>query len=362
MKPVIPLISDEPVRGAIGDLRPFQTAGLDSVRRYIRRELPGGPINRLLGTWPTEAGPGTCTFSMPITRWLEDGFGIYWGGISALFADAPLALAIWTGLPAGKVAATTELNMSFVRPITRATTNIVGRARTIHLGSTVGLSSIEIADQNGRLLGFGSTRCMIVDVPVDPTAEVPEPDTGPDDPPDPYLREPPSEGCYFALDDIISLAPTEIQGMIAAGQLTFPIARLTGWRLVEAQSGRVVGTLPTSPWFSNGGPAIYGGMLAWLADFMMGGAVYSTQGVGDVFATIDMNIRYTRPALIGTGDLTATAEIRHAGKRLRVSSCDITDAAGKRVAMATSSYLVLPGGAAALAQGHTADEILRDNA
>lgn len=357
---MVDLIPDEPVRGAIGDLRAFQTPGLESIRRYIRGELPGGPMNRLLGSRPTEAGPGTCTFSMPITRWLEDGFGIYWGGIFALFADAPLALAIWTGLPAAKVATTTELNMSFVRPITRATTNIVGRARTIHLGTTVGLSSIEIADQNGRLLGFGSTRCLIGDVPVDVTADLPAPDTGPDDPPDPYLREPPSEGCYFSIDDIVALPPIELQRRAVAGEVYFPITRLTGWRPVDMQPGRVVGTLPTSPWFSNGGPAIYGGMLAWLADFMMGGAVYSMQEAGDVFATIDMNIRYTRPAIVGTGDLTATAEVRHSGKRLRVSACDISDASGKRVAMATSSCLVLPGGAAALAQGHTADEILRE--
>jgi uncharacterized protein (TIGR00369 family) len=357
---MVHIVVDEPVRGAIGDLRAFQTPGLESIRRYIRGELPGGPLNRLLGSRPTEAGPGTCTFSMPITPWLEDGFGIYWGGIFALFADAPLALAIWTGLPAGKVATTTELNMSYVRPITRATTNIVGRARTIHMGTNVGLSSIEISDQNGRLLGYGSTRCLILDVPVDPDAELPQPDTGPDDPPDPYLREAPSEGCYFSLDDIVSLTPVELQRKAVAGHVYFPITQLTGWRPVDMQPGKVVGTLPSSPWFSNGGPAMYGGMLAWLADFMMGGAVYSMQDVGDVFATIDMNVRYTRPALIGSGDLTATAEVRHAGKRLRVSSCDITDAAGNRVAMATSSCLVLPGGAAALAQGHTADEILRE--
>jgi uncharacterized protein (TIGR00369 family) len=358
---MVHLVPTEPPRGAIGDLRAFQTPGLDSVRRYIRGDLPGPPLSRLLGARPTEAGPGTVTFSMPITPWLEDGFGVYEGGIFALFADAPLALAIWTGLPAGKAPPTTELNLSFVRPITRATTNIVGRARTIHLGSQVALASIEISDQNGRLLGFGSTRCLIVDVPVDPDADLPAPDTGPDDPPDPYLREPPGEGCYFTLDDIVTMAPIDLQAMaLLRGEVIFPITRLTGWRPTRIEAGATEGTLPTSPWFSNGGQAIYGGMLAWLADFMMGGAVYSMLDRGDVFATIDMHIRYIRPALVGTGDVTARAEVRHAGNRLRVSSCDITNAEGKRVAMATSSCLVLPGGAADLARGRLPDEILRE--
>lgn len=99
--------------------------------------------------------------------------------------------------------------------------------------------------------------------------------------------------------------------------------------------------------------------MAWLADFAMGSSVYSMPGAGDVYATLDMNVRYTRPALIGGGVLIARAEVRHAGKRLRVASCDIDNAEGKRVAMATSSVLVLPGGAADLARGRLPDEIVR---
>ncbi len=33
-------------------------------------------------------------------------------------------------------------------------------------------------------MGYGTTRCLIVDSPVDPDVEYPEPDTGPDDPPE----------------------------------------------------------------------------------------------------------------------------------------------------------------------------------
>ncbi len=308
---------------------------------------------------PSDAGLGTATFSMPITPWLEDGFGLVWGGVFALFADAPLASAIWTGLPAGRVSTTSELNMSFVRPITRETTNIVGRAETIHLSSQVGLSSIQVSDQNGRLLGFGSTRCLITDVPVDPHANYPEPDTGADDPPDPYLREPPTDG-YFSLDEILNGVPIELERKALRGGIAFPIVRLTGAKLTGVEDGFVEFRLPSSPWFSNGGPAIYGGMLAWLADFTMGSAVYSTLGAGDVFATLDMNVRYTRPAMIEDGGLTAQGHVRHKGSRLRVSSCEITNSDGKRVAMATSSSLVIRGGAHQLARGRLPDEILRD--
>jgi uncharacterized protein (TIGR00369 family) len=128
---------------------------------WMGGELPAPPIFRLTGMRPTEAGLGKATFSMPVTRWLEDGFRLYWGGVYALFADAPLAAAVWTTLPAGKMVTTSELNMSFVRPMSRKTGNMIGRAETVHAGRQVGLSRIEVTDQEGRMLAFGSTRCLI---------------------------------------------------------------------------------------------------------------------------------------------------------------------------------------------------------
>ncbi len=350
-------ITDEPFRGSIGDLRAFQRPGLETFRRFIRGELPAPPMSRLAGMRPTEAGLGRATFTMPVTRWLEDGFGLYWGGVYALFADAPLACAIWTTLPAGKAVTTSELSLSFVRPMSRKTSNMIGRAETIHSGSQVGLSSVQITDQDGRLLAFGSTRCLISDVPIDPKAEFPAPKTGPADPPDPYLRPAPDDG-YFSFDEVMNGMPIAMQQRTVAGEKIFPVWRLTGYRPTLVEEGRVNATLPSSAWLSNGGPAIYGGLLAWAAEFTMGAAVYSTLGRGDVFATLDMHIRFTRPALINSGDLTLSASVNHRGRLLRVCSCNVDNAEGKRVAMATSSALVVEGGVNELRKGRLPDEIL----
>ena len=352
-------ITDERFRGAIGDLRAFQKPGLETFRRYIRGELPGPPISRLLGTRPTEAGLGKATFAMPVTRWLEDGFGLYWGGVYALFADAPLACAIWTTLPPGKVVATSELNLSFVRPMSRKTAGMVGRAETIHSGNQVGLSMIQITDQDGRLLAFGSTRCLVTDVPVDPSADYPPPDLGPSEPADPWMRPAPDDG-YFGLDEVMTGTPIALQKRTVAGEKIFPVWRLTGYRPTAIEEGRMTAVLPSSPWFSNGGPSIYGGLLAWAAEFTMGAAVYSTLPAGDVFATLDMHIRFTRPALINSGDLTLSATVNHRGRLLRVTSCNIDNAEGKRVAMATSSALIVEGGVRELRKGRLPDEILAE--
>ena len=118
------------------------------------------------------------------------------------------------------------------------------------------------------------------------------------------------------------------------------------------------GLLPSSPWFSNGSPFIYGGLLAWAAEFTMGAAVYSTLSAGDVFATLDMHIRFTRPALVNSGHLSLMATVNHRGRLLRVSSCNIDNSEGKRIAMATSSALVVEGGVRELRKGRLPDEIL----
>jgi uncharacterized protein (TIGR00369 family) len=196
-------------------------------------------------------------------------------------------------------------------------------------------------------------------VPVDVDAEYPAPDLGPTDSVDPYLRPPPEDG-YFSLDHVMNGAPIELLRRLTAGEKNIPICRLTGYRPVSVEEGRFRSVLPSSPWFSNGGPAIYGGLLAWAAEFTMGSAVYSTLSAGDVFATLDMHIRFTRPALIDSGDFTLEASVNHRGRLLRMSSCNIDNAEGKRVAMATSSALLVEGGARELRKGRLPEEIMAE--
>ena len=353
----MPNITDEPYRGAIADLRALQQPGLDTFRRYIHGELPLPPIWRLTGMRPTEAGLGQATFSMPITPWLADGTGIYWGGIYALFADSPLASAIWTTLPAAKVLTTSELNICFVRPITAQTSNIIGHARTVHSGSQVGLSTVQISDQDGRTLAFGRSRCLISAFPVDPEDVFPAPALGPASPEDPFLRAGPSSD-FCNLHELADWTPIDLQRNTIEQGRTHPVWLLTGYRVTEIEDGLCRSTLPSSSWFSNGSFSINGGLLAWAADFTMGAAVYSTLPAGDLFATLDMHVRFIRAANIESGPLTLVAEVHHRGRQLRVSTCNINNADGKRVAMATGSALVIPEGAKMLSDGMKPEEII----
>lgn len=348
----------EPVRGSFGDPAHFALPGLEVMRRYVHRETTPLPLQHLLGSRPTEVGPGSATFSMPVTRWLEDSMGIVWAGFYALFADAPLSTALYTALPPGKAVTTAELFLSFVRPTTRRSGNYIGRARAVHSGRRQGLSQIHIEDRHGKLLAYGSTRCIINDVPILDGLE-PMPVEPPiTDPPDPYLREAPD-------DEYVDLAQLAERPMIEnmkdwlRGSLPLGPARyLLGQQMVDVQKGRFVMQIPTSPWFSNVGPFVHGGVIAWAADTAMSGAIGTLMGPGEMGATMDLEVRFLRPVPLESGPLTGVANVIHAGKRVFVASVTIEDERRRPVAIASGSALLVPGGVRELMRGKLPDEIV----
>ncbi len=254
MEPMI----NEPVRGTIGDMSFLRLPGLDAMRRAVRGEAPRPPIHHLTGLRPTEAGLGRMTFSMPVTPWLEDAAGIIWGGVFAFFADAPISLALYTGLPPGKLPMTSELSINYLRPATRDTGTMIGRARSVYLGRDVGVSEATIEDRHGRTLAHATTRCVVVDIPFDSDAELGLPAENIDEPADPYLRTPPdsawSELSVFEGEKVPSMRRF-VDGVHPPG----PVQLLTGARFMSVEHGRAAMSWPASPWFSAGGPAMYGG-------------------------------------------------------------------------------------------------------
>lgn len=348
---------DEPVRGSFGDPALFARSGIDVMRRYQHGEVTPLPLQHLLGTRPTEVGPGATTFSMPVTRWLEDATGIVWAGIYALFADAPLGAALYTTLPPGRIVTTAQLFLSFVRPTTRETGNYIGRARTLHIGKREGLSRIHIEDRHGRMLAYGSTRCIINDVPVIPDLE-PAPVEPPiEDPPDPYRRPVPDD-LYIDVEKFASRPMLEnLEAWIEETVPLGPWQMLLGPEMIEASSGRFGMRIPTSPWFSNGGPYMHGGVMAWACSSALSAAIETTLETGEMSGAVDLEVRFLHPVPIDSGNLTAIAEIEQIGSRVRVASATLQDDEGRAVALASGSAMVIADGVRGLMRGKLPDEI-----
>ena len=125
-----------------------------------------------------------------------------------------------------------------------------------------------------------------------------------------------------------------------------PIAALMGFRPVEVEPGRVVfeGTPDESVYNPIG--TVHGGYVCTLADTVAACAVHTTLDAGTIYTSIDLNVSYTRPVTRGSGTLRAVGTVVKPGRRVAFCRADIFDGAGKVVATATSSCLVMPGAAA----------------
>jgi uncharacterized protein (TIGR00369 family) len=336
----------ETVRGGYADRSVLGFDGLERMRLTIAGRLPAPPIHHLTGLTPVEAGEGSSTFTMPASPWWRTPAGLFSAGTMAFLADAPLGSAIVTTSPPGQLIVTSDLSMSYLRPASTESGELIGRARLIHTGKRVALSEIVVEDAHGRMLAHGTTRCFLFE-PLPATPEPPDPDSlepqAPGyDSPDPWQREPlggvvPQE----AWDERSGL---EVYRDLIAGRLPSPpVHHFTGGRFTEMDEGRAVFVQPATEWLNSPARAMYGGAIAWTVDIALSGAVHTTVPAHSAFAPLDLKVNFVRPVFPDMRDLTAEAHVTHRGRSLAVASCELRNGDGKPVAIGTCSSIILPG-------------------
>jgi len=121
-----------------------------------------------------------------------------------------------------------------------------------------------------------------------------------------------------------------------------PLAVLLGFRAVEAEAGRVVFEVTPDESVYNVFGVVHGGLVCALADTVTALAVRTTLEVGVRYTSIDLNVSYTRAVTRDSGTLRAVGTVVKPGRRVAFSQAEIFDSAGKLVATATSSCLILP--------------------
>jgi uncharacterized protein (TIGR00369 family) len=116
-----------------------------------------------------------------------------------------------------------------------------------------------------------------------------------------------------------------------------PFARLLGIELVNlGEASAILGLDVRADLLQNHG-VVHGGVIASLVDTAAAFGVSTLLAAGETTTTIDLTIHYLRP--VTQGRLTATAEVRRAGKRVIVLSVDVTDAQRETVATAVTAFL-----------------------
>jgi uncharacterized protein (TIGR00369 family) len=337
----IPFISREPARGAHWDSTALQMSGLEIMRAQLERRLPEPPITVLTGLRVSDVSLGKTTFAMPASPWWQTGAGVFLAGTLAFVADAPLGCAILTGAPAGVGLATSELSISFLRPGTIRSQVLIGRGSIIHATRSLGLSEAYVEDGRGRLLAHATSRCVLAPIPptgADRRERLSIPDAVE---PAPYLT--PAEGEVEGQAFWDSTPGIEVMRRYVSGAFVPPVFRFFGLRGVALSDGEMTIAMPASPWLSTALGVIYGGALALLADAAITTATATTIPPATAFSPLDLKVNFLRPVAPHPGELVARARVVHRGRTIAVLTCEIINAEGKTVAMATASVLILPG-------------------
>jgi uncharacterized protein (TIGR00369 family) len=118
-----------------------------------------------------------------------------------------------------------------------------------------------------------------------------------------------------------------------------PVAELLGIRLVSVDDGECVFEMEAVPEHANPMGTVQGGVICALADAAMGLAYASLLDDGESFTTLELKTNYLRQ--VTDGKLVATGRVVHAGRTIGLTTCDVVDAEGRKVAHATSTCMTL---------------------
>lgn len=302
---------------------------------------PEPPLSRLTGMRITAAGDGTATFELPLTDWLCSSLGTISLGPLTVPADAAIACAIISRLPAETGPTTAELSLRMLGPV-RPGNTVTARASVIELGSTLAFAGASVTDGDGRLVAHATSLCMLLSLPAAQATRPAPPPALRDQPrglPDPWQRS--AIGAPVPASAWDRLSGLEVMRQQIAGTLPLPpIHHLTGLSLVSAEPGAVTLILPATEWLCAPPPGrVQGGAVAILAEAAITGAIQTTLPAGATPNPVDLKVNYLRPLAASGGVAVATGTVVHAGRRLAVANAQVHDSDGQPVAVATGSAL-----------------------
>jgi uncharacterized protein (TIGR00369 family) len=129
---------------------------------WQRGELPAPPLCNFFGLRPVEHGPGTMTWTLPATEWLDNAFGVTYGGALAILADSAIGGAIWMTMDRGQVLASLNLHVYFFRPVLADGRDMIGRGTITRSGRSLRVAGAEVFDADGNLVAMGTGSARIV--------------------------------------------------------------------------------------------------------------------------------------------------------------------------------------------------------
>jgi uncharacterized protein (TIGR00369 family) len=152
------IVDHDPVEAAA---QVAELDGLSALRALMAGEIPPPPIGVLLGFQPVEVQEGRVVFAVEPGDDHYSPIGTVHGGLAATLIDSATGCAVHSTLPAGTTYATTDLQVRYVRPITRDTGRVLCEGTVVHRGRTLATAEAKVT-AGDRLLAHGTAGVLIL--------------------------------------------------------------------------------------------------------------------------------------------------------------------------------------------------------
>jgi uncharacterized protein (TIGR00369 family) len=156
------------------------------------------------------------------------------------------------------------------------------------------------------------------------------------------IWEEPVRGFYTDPGQFVTLSGLDLLRGMLEGGLGPPIGYLFGLGLAAVEPGGVTFTMPVTDWLLFPQGVVSGATLAILVDAPLGCTVQTALPPATPFTTAEISLRFLRTVGPQSGTLTATGRLIHAGQTTGVSLVEVTDEAGRLVAVTSTRCAILP--------------------
>ena len=156
------------------------------------------------------------------------------------------------------------------------------------------------------------------------------------------IWEEPVRGFYTDPGQFVALSGLDLLRSVLDGGLGPPIGYLSGLELTSVEPGGVTFTMPVTDWLLFPQGVISGATLSILVDAPLGCTVQTALPPATPFTTAEISLRFLRTVVPQSGTLTAKGRLIHAGQSTGVSLVEVTDPAGRLVAVTSTRCAILP--------------------
>jgi len=121
-----------------------------------------------------------------------------------------------------------------------------------------------------------------------------------------------------------------------------PISDTLGMTNFQVERGTVSVELKAEQRHYNPLGTVHGGVISTLLDTAAACSVHSTLAVGETYTSLDLTVKFLRAITVDSGTLRAVGTVIQRGRRVALAEAKLYDEAGKLVAYASSSCMIMP--------------------